>query len=1470
MKRKVWNVTFCFLCLFLLLFSAWDIFAAENSDDDITPGKPVVVEVTSTSLTLEHVNGYEYSVDGQNWQDGTCFKDLEPWTTYTVCQRVKKTDSQAAGETEQITATTLRAEEVPENYVGIYSAEDLDDIRNHLDGKFILMNDIVFQESDFAQQGDYYNSGNGWIPIGFDNSDAFSGIFNGNGYTLQGLRISFAGENGGCFGVFSNNGGIIRNLGLADMKINVSVITSGNDSRDVRVGSVAGYNTGTVSDCFYYGSIDSFVDANYIGNKAGGIVGCASGSIINCFNNGSVRAATNDLRHIYAGGISGYGGVIKNCYNTGRICSFSPDSTYANTFGISCGSKSQQCYSIDFVNKDDSNARGLYDATYVSEDALRDAATFQGFDFENDWVMNSKEGYPYPQLRKATYVNQGDSCDFSKGNGMAYDPYIIETKEQLQNMQKHLGAYYQLDNDISFSTEDSGWEPIGRDDSNSFFGSFDGNGHVIDGLTINLTTESTIAMGIFGSLQGVVQNFGTVNGAYHIIIEDHEVGIHEAYYAGGIAAKNSGVIRNCYNTNKLIITEKAASGSCYTYAGGISGGNGNGFIINCYNAGDVTINASRTGRPQTGGITSQWGMIQHCYNIGDITQIDSTSASPAGIAAAPSTIVNCYSKTLGAYAPDKDNTIFLEEDSMKTSDSFSGFDFENQWIMKEDIPYPYPTLRSVRFVDKAVNTTEFEGGNGKIYHPYLVKSAEQLKQMGNYLDAYFKLEADIDLSEGEWKPVGESMEDCFTGGLDGNGYVIRGLNVNVNQSKEGYAGLFGYSSGVIQNVTLEGGQIKMGKGLTNNVFVGGICGFSGRKGILRNCRLDGMNVELASNGAFVEYGGLVGYNCGLISDIGFKGTVHTDFSEKVGCNLGGIVGYNDSGTVLRCCSEGNIQGDVSLLSRATMYWGGIIGYNHDGQLKDAFHCGTIQVNSNDSEDDSYIGGIIGYNYNYKLEQIENVYEAGQLRGQEASMGYIFAEGEKQDLLNGFYLAGKAASNSYGTELSYEQMLDKNNYTGFDFDHVWMMDQSETSNYPLPRLRSVLCNAEFLYKLMDDCRVLPVESHIYTGNPVTPDVAVIYGNTRLKKNIDYTLTYENNIQAGQAYAVLKGIGAFAGTKKAGFVIEKKNITGLEVQGLEKTYIYQGEEIEPEISVKGLSGHDFIVSYANNLNVGMAEVTISGTGNYTGTIQTGFQIVPAEWKGIKCSGFDGNYDGKPHSVNLMGVPSGSAVLYSTVENGRYTTEVPYFTKPGRTTIYYRISNANYCDVYGSTEITIRPKAPGTVKADLYGHDDIKVFWTNVSGAEGYRIYYKKSAEKEYTKSVTTMETAAKFGNLNDGVKYDFKVVPYMTADGKQYDSKAYKTASTRTLKKVSRPEVKRYSSSKVKISWKNIEGETGYQISRSTKKNGTQVVVTYKTTKADFKVISSKRGIKYYYKVRAYKTVDGRKIYGPWSSTAAHRQ
>ncbi len=177
---------------------------------------------------------------------------------------------------------------------------------------------------------------------------------------------------------------------------------------------------------------------------------------------------------------------------------------------------------------------------------------------------------------------------------------------------------------------------------------------------------------------------------------------------------------------------------------------------------------------------------------------------------------------------------------------------------------------------------------------------------------------------------------------------------------------------------------------------------------------------------------------------------------------------------------------------------------------------------------------------------------------------------------------------------------------------------------------------------------------------------------------------------------------------------------------------------------------------------------------------------------------------------------------------------------------------------------------VYVSLCGYDDVKVSWNSVSGAGGYYVYYKRSTSKSYTYAGKTTSTSYKIYNFTDGAKYTFRVYPCVKDGNGYHKDGSYRTSSEiYMLKKVTSVKAVR-SGTKVKVSWSNISGESGYQISRSTKKTGTNIVKTYSTTSGKYYKVSATKGKTYYYKVRAYKTVNGTRIYAPWSTVVKYRR
>jgi len=152
-----------------------------------------------------------------------------------------------------------------------------------------------------------------WEPIGRSDR-SFTGTYEGNGYYIEGLRISAAPSTNqyrGLFGYIANEG-VVRNLGLENAGIMIS-----NDSVVSFIGSLAGkidYNA-EVYNCYVSEShIKCETDLN--GLYIGGLVGSNDGSIKNCFVYEILVEGDQ-----YVGGITGIneGGTIENCYATGAV-----------------------------------------------------------------------------------------------------------------------------------------------------------------------------------------------------------------------------------------------------------------------------------------------------------------------------------------------------------------------------------------------------------------------------------------------------------------------------------------------------------------------------------------------------------------------------------------------------------------------------------------------------------------------------------------------------------------------------------------------------------------------------------------------------------------------------------------------------------------------------------------------------------------------------------------------------------------------------------------------------------------------------------------------------------------------------------------------------------------------------------------------------------------------------------------------
>ena len=137
---------------------------------------------------------------------------------------------------------------------------------------------------------------------------------------------------------------------------------------------------------------------------------------------------------------------------------------------------------------------------------------------------------------------------------------------------------------------------------------------------------------------------------------------------------------------------------------------------------------------------------------------------------------------------------------------------------------------------------------------------------------------------------------------------------------------------------------------------------------------------------------------------------------------------------------------------------------------------------------------------------------------------------------------------------------------------------------------------------------------YTGKEWKPEVAVSFNDAALTADTDYTVSYENNINAGTAKIIITGIGDhFTGSTEKTFTINSAEISGCTFAPIaDVTYNTKAHTPEVTVAISGRTleaDKDYTVSYASNINAGTATVTVTGKGNFTGTASKDFAIAQA---------------------------------------------------------------------------------------------------------------------------------------------------------------------------------------------------------------------------------------------------------------------
>ncbi len=335
---------------------------------------------------------------------------------------------------------------VDDGFSDIYYLEDLDAIRNQLNGKYELVRDLDFN-SDASYRdpinkakwtvADYENDADtGWMPIG-TSIDRFTGIFKGNGHTIFNLQINRdTNDYKGLFTILGS-AATVKNVGLSNLIIEGRNYTGG----------LVGFNAGTIIGSYAIGRIsansflgglagdsegkiiNSYANVSILGKyNVGGLVGWhyENGRVINSYAGGDVRGADR------VGGLIGINrGSITNSYATGQVSGNSDvgglvggndniEAVIINSYAIgkvqgSGGglvASNSGVISASYRNTETSGLQGRHGSGQTTQQMQLPTSAIGIYETwgDADWDFGNRKQYP---ILKYTSGPDGDGCGLS-------------------------------------------------------------------------------------------------------------------------------------------------------------------------------------------------------------------------------------------------------------------------------------------------------------------------------------------------------------------------------------------------------------------------------------------------------------------------------------------------------------------------------------------------------------------------------------------------------------------------------------------------------------------------------------------------------------------------------------------------------------------------------------------------------------------------------------------------------------------------------------------------------------------------------------------------------------------------------------------------------------------------------------------------------------------------------------------------
>lgn len=369
-----------------------------------------------------------------------------------------------------------------------------------------------------------------------------------------------------------------------------------------------------------------------------------------------------------------------------------------------------------------------------------------------------------------------------------------------------------------------------------------------------------------------------------------------------------------------------------------------------------------------------------------------------------------------------------------------------------------------------------------------------------------------------------------------------------------------------------------------------------------------------------------------------------------------------------------------------------------------------------------------------------------------------------------------------------------------------------------------------------------ESTVVSCKVIVPKVANV-----VAKNV----TYNANELTWNTSSGATGYYVYASTSKSGsykkIATVSKNTYRHEKLDTGTTYYYKVYAYHKKADQTTKSSASSVVS---------AKPVLAKPTQFTAKT-AGYNSVSLSWK--KVTGAES------YSIYRATSKTGTYRKVTTVKTNSYTDKGLTNNK----TYYYKVVanrkvNGKTVSSAQSAIVSAKPTLAKVknLKAEVASYNSIKLTWSKASEATSYYVYRATSKTGTYKKIATVSGTAYTDKKLTTGKKYYYKVVAI-----KKVGKNIFKSGDSSIIEKkptVSKPKITLKAGTKTAtVSWKKVSGATGYEVYRATSKKGEYKRVKT-TTSTSYKNTKLTKNKTYYYKVRAYRVVSGKKVYSSYSS------